>query len=417
MHTLLTILILLCAITVQTSLVAEEHPPGFVGYDTLQGQVFRGNLLRNGVFTTSGVPELQGIKWSFQTGKGIKSSPIMVDGTIYVGSDDSFFYAVHAEDGTQKWSFKTESAVISSAAVVGGSVFFASGLHLYALNAETGELNWKKKVSKRLVFGSPAVAYGIVFTAGGNTRKIFNETSWGGTEMKGFDVLTGKLVWEQGKGAGPQGLASPIIYNNELIWTTGFQSMKMNLEEGAQKWVGSRTSWSSAVLNTPAMTEEYIFDIGCYGADQHGMPQNGELKISHYKTGKKHWILHPYEGTNEREKTAPKDGKNHSIHNAPTVSGDHVFCADSTGLVYALNYKKKKQTWTFQAEGGVTSSLSYAAGILYFGCNDGNTYAIRAKDGSLVWKQKCGGTFISSPYIADNVIYIGCEDGKLYAIH
>jgi len=44
-----------------------------------------------------------GIDWSFETGGAIESSPaIGLDGTIYFGSDDGYFYAVNP-DGSEAW--------------------------------------------------------------------------------------------------------------------------------------------------------------------------------------------------------------------------------------------------------------------------------------------------------------------------
>ena len=66
----------------------------------------------------------------------------------------------------------------------------------------------------------------------------------------------------------------------------------------------------------------------------------------------------------------------------------------------------------------MNSTPSYAAGILYFGCDDGNLYALNAVTGKLLWKQKCGDSeMASSPWIADGVIYIGSKDGSIWAIH
>lgn len=56
---------------------------------------FHGNLQRTGLsqHDTSHVDGT--IKWVFETGGGIESSPaIGVDGTIYIGSHDGYLYAV-----------------------------------------------------------------------------------------------------------------------------------------------------------------------------------------------------------------------------------------------------------------------------------------------------------------------------------
>ena len=49
------------------------------------------------------------LKWLFETGSGVRSSPALSsDGaTVYVGSDDWKVYAICATSGTQKWAFQT----------------------------------------------------------------------------------------------------------------------------------------------------------------------------------------------------------------------------------------------------------------------------------------------------------------------
>src|SRR4030042_1787495 len=47
------------------------------------------------------------LKWTFETGDGIHSSPAVVDGVVYFGSRDHFIYALDAATGEEIWSFET----------------------------------------------------------------------------------------------------------------------------------------------------------------------------------------------------------------------------------------------------------------------------------------------------------------------
>src|SRR5437588_6092845 len=56
--------------------------------------------------------------WAYRTGKGIFSTPVIGgDGTIYVGSGDSYFYALSSQ-GKLRWRFKTGN-LIDSAGFIG----------------------------------------------------------------------------------------------------------------------------------------------------------------------------------------------------------------------------------------------------------------------------------------------------------
>ena len=85
--------------------------------------------------------------WSFKTGKGIFSSPVIgSDQSILVGSADQYFYSIHP-NGTQKWAFKTHEIIDSAAAVTdhGTVVVPSADGHLYSLHEADGTLEWSFK--------------------------------------------------------------------------------------------------------------------------------------------------------------------------------------------------------------------------------------------------------------------------------
>src|SRR6266849_4843176 len=47
--------------------------------------------------------------WFFSTGDAVTSSPIVVGGTVYVGSWDGKFYAIDAAAGTERWHFTIDA--------------------------------------------------------------------------------------------------------------------------------------------------------------------------------------------------------------------------------------------------------------------------------------------------------------------
>jgi len=46
------------------------------------------------------------MKWRFETGDKVFSSPTVMNGTVYVGSDNGRLYAVNTEKGAKKWHFE-----------------------------------------------------------------------------------------------------------------------------------------------------------------------------------------------------------------------------------------------------------------------------------------------------------------------
>ena len=85
-----------------------------------------------------------GLVWSTATGGPVDSSPTVVNGAVYIGSDDSYLYSLNAATGKILWQTITGGAVNSSAAVVNGVVYIGSDDgYLYSLNATTGQVLWK----------------------------------------------------------------------------------------------------------------------------------------------------------------------------------------------------------------------------------------------------------------------------------
>jgi eukaryotic-like serine/threonine-protein kinase len=104
------------------------------------------------------------LKWSYATGFYVGSSPAVVNGVVYVGSDDGNVYALNASTGAKLWSYGTGNYVDSSPAVVNGVVYVGSqDGNVYALNASTGAKLWSYTGSE--VQSSPAVANGMVMSA------------------------------------------------------------------------------------------------------------------------------------------------------------------------------------------------------------------------------------------------------------
>ena len=75
--------------------------------------MFRANLERTGIYKTQGLQRLHGVKWKFKTERVIEawfSSPTVSGEIVYVGSDDSYLYALNALNGELKWRQRFISA-------------------------------------------------------------------------------------------------------------------------------------------------------------------------------------------------------------------------------------------------------------------------------------------------------------------
>lgn len=124
---------------------------------------FRHDLIHTSS-STSTAPLTNQVLWNYTTGDSVAySSPAILNGVVYVGSNDHYVYALNAATGTYIWSYKTGSSVDSSPAVADGVVYVGSDdNNIYALNATTGNTVWTYGTTN-IVDSSPAVANGVVY--------------------------------------------------------------------------------------------------------------------------------------------------------------------------------------------------------------------------------------------------------------
>jgi outer membrane protein assembly factor BamB len=87
--------------------------------------------------------------WSYDgAGAGFDTNPLVVNQIIYAGNRDGYMYAIYANDHSLKgqlaWRYKTDGPIHFSAAYDGANIYFASDdSYAYALNAQNGNLAWK----------------------------------------------------------------------------------------------------------------------------------------------------------------------------------------------------------------------------------------------------------------------------------
>lgn len=126
-------------------------------------------------------------RWHFSPGRGAVSAPAVADGGVYVGNA-SEVYAVDAVTGQPWWRFSTALARIDTTppAVVDGTVFIGTddeAGHVYARDARTGRHIWKASTGAPVSSSSPAVVDGVVYV--GNQKGLY-----------ALDAASGERRWE-----------------------------------------------------------------------------------------------------------------------------------------------------------------------------------------------------------------------------
>jgi polyvinyl alcohol dehydrogenase (cytochrome) len=236
------------------------------------------------------------LAWFFPTADDVTATPIVVGGTVYVGSWDGNFYALDLESGAVRWKVKlsaqdaitpypgqiprdatSDGGLVTSSAwyqPASGTrpalVIFGGGYTLYALNAANGAVYWRHDYSGRpgqppdpnqdgtRIFSSPAVADGLV---------LFGVDVDGQRDSRGYVVgaslTTGEPVWE---------------------YQTDVDAAGHVLDDGC----GS--VWSSGTV-LPNLGLVVFDSADCHFLDP--APLAGAVFALHIATGKPAWVYRP----------------------------------------------------------------------------------------------------------------------------
>lgn len=158
----------------------------------------------NRQINTSNVSKLRPA-WIFQTEvkESLETSPIVVNGVMYVTTSYSHVYALDARTGEQIWHYAPKLGPIVTVccgpnnrgvAVAGDRVFVATlDSKLVALDAKTGAVAWTTQIA------DPEDGYSETMAPMAVAGKVLIGTNGGEYGIRGFvrafDQATGKLIW------------------------------------------------------------------------------------------------------------------------------------------------------------------------------------------------------------------------------
>jgi len=110
-------------------------------------------------------------KWKFVTTAMVRGHPLVEDGTLYFGSNDGFFYAIDAQTAVARWKFHATGDIASAPTLAPDSneliYFCSSDGHLYALNRVSGKLKWSARTTAASGDNSPVAFQNRLFLAAG----------------------------------------------------------------------------------------------------------------------------------------------------------------------------------------------------------------------------------------------------------
>ncbi len=337
--------------------------------------MFHGNARHTGLSPYDTSSNTGTLKWKYETEYSVDSSPaIGSDGTIYVGSLDSYLYAINP-DGTLKWRYQTGGDVRSSPAIGSdGIIYVGSGDHyLYAINPD-GTLKWKYQTGN-WVSSSPAIGSDGTIYVGSWDNYLYAINP------------DGTLKWRYQ--TGDDVFSSPAIGSDGTVYVGSDDNYLYAINpDGTLKW---KYQTGAGVGSSPAIGSDGTVYVGSYDDYIYAINPDGTLKWR-YQTGD-------------------------DVFSSPAIGSDGtIYVGSLDSYLYAINPDGTLK-WRYETGNVVNSSPAIGSdGTIYVGSGENKLYAINP-DGTLKWKYQTGINLYSSPAIgSDGTIYVGSDDNCLYAI-
>jgi outer membrane protein assembly factor BamB len=410
--------------------------------------MFRGGPTHSGVQAGAAPHEFHRVRWTFPTGGSIVSSPVLLDGVIFFGSNDNNVYAVAADSGRQLWAHATGGPVAATPAIAGGLVYVGSyDGRFYALDAKTGAARWKFRTGGErrfeakgvhglqphtqtiadpydLYLSSPVVANGIVYFGSGDGN------------VYALDAATGAARWKFATGDVVH--ASPVFADGVVYvgsWDSWFYAI--DAATGKQRWrfhggedalVHNQVGFQSS----PAVVDGVVY-TGCRDANLYALDAKTgaeKWKVSHNGS----WVITSpavadgkiYYATSDSAlynvvdaasgKSLVQEQGNAWMFSSPAVAGDVVVIGVSNGSLEARDRSNGKVLWEFQTEAAKQNAGWVLTAQRKF--NNSLLFRVQSQDATTVAVERVftNGAIFSSPLVANGAVYFGSTDGNLYAI-
>jgi outer membrane protein assembly factor BamB len=345
--------------------------------------------------TSASGPSTLKVAWNYTTAGSVISSPSVVDGVVYVGSQDTYIYALNADSGSLVWKFKTKDYIVSSPAVVGGKVYTGGDDgYVYCLDAKTGDLEWKTFVNGDLEYtygslvlkSSPAVANGTLYVG-----------SLDGY-LYALDTDSGDVLWTYNTDG--YILSSPAVKDGAVYFTseelTTGVLYKLDAASGKLIWsllipFEHQFTGGTEMMGSPSVAADMVFvpaDLRTY----YGV---------NAQTGAVVWTF------NEPDAAE-------FIVSCPLYVDGNLYIINKYSITN-LDAATGQTNWNFFTGDELYTSLSYAAGKIYLMTSQRHMFILDAANkGTKLDNATLPSGSWSSPSLYNGKIYIGNHDWNIY---
>jgi eukaryotic-like serine/threonine-protein kinase len=293
------------------------------------------------------------VLWTFATRGPIWGTATIDAGTVYVGSDDGYLYALAAKDGRPRWKFATQGIVRSRPAVSGKLVYVASDDGcLYAVDARRGTEVWRTDIGN----AEPRAQREKIGTSSSPT---------------GYDYLQ----------------SSPVVTAGRVfVGSLDGKVYALDATNGSIRW----TFLAGAKLRATPTVDKATVYVGSWDLSMYALDA---------ATGEKRW----------------QTMIGGEVQSTALVDAGTVYCASRKASIVALDARTGEKKWEYDygTNMWVESSPRIAKGILYIGSSGSQiVVALDSRTGREISKLSTGSFHWSTPAIVGNVLYIGATSAR-----
>ncbi len=311
------------------------------------------------------------------------SSPVIVNGRIYLGGKNRYFFCIDKNNGNIIWKFEVEDAgiypgIYTTPAFYEDYVYFgATGSnvietlgHIYSLNAKTGKERWH--------FETDADVSAVNIYNG----KLFALDRTG--TLYCINAIKGNLIKKvKTEGMNDILCATMSIKNNRLyIKTECFHFIYLSAFDANDL----HKLWFTKIKKSPSDISDSLIAVNGL------LYVNGKYCIDS-RSGKIIWINKTSSGLSVLDK--------------------YLFVLTKDGELYKIDLTNGSIIWKEIIESS-TAPLYAKNNILIIGTTSGNVYLINERYGEIIEKFKTNSTITVKPYLYEDFVYIVSEDGYLY---
>lgn len=328
-----------------------------------------GLLLSNSIFAQ----QIRGWKVPFD---GSASEPVIVDGTLYIGSFDGAVYAFDARTGEQKWRFQTGEGLPT-----GPEIIIGPSPNIKRTDMFGTVLASSKKKGKKEIHATAVVKDSIVYIGSDDYH------------FYALNAKTGELEWSFATEGGEY---IERIVENDMVyfWNDEGIVYAMNVKNGQKKWLyetlqdmhqGAKRTPTGLIIKDDMV---YVTNWSIYN------PQgvfDSETFISGLKRDRKSYLYAIDKESGTEKWVFSVDGNDIS---KPAASQNLVFFSTYTkepqvARLYAVDRESGTMKWEFQAE-MEDNALSLIVGeeLVYFPTVKGLLFALDQETGELIWEDK-----------------------------